>query len=202
MDNVTVWRTPWQYPIDDTVYYFMIKNGTVYSCPLPLETYSLDENDLVGIYPAIYYGAPGAVALSPGLKLYYTGNIDEAKFSLRMPDINLSSGEKLQYSLLHQRPDRELEADGIVEVLADENLGIDLLELDVLVAGDFELLGHHAGVGHGEGPRAAGLRILAGRRQISQHDLLCQAEPRIILDAAPDDHRHDAAGPKALAHIA
>ena len=66
---------------------------------------------------------------------------------------------------LARRSERELEGNRIVEVLADENLGVDLLELDGPIAGDLELFGDHAGIRHRERAGAAALRILAGRWQ-------------------------------------
>ena len=66
-----------------------------------------------------------------------------------------------------RRAYRKLKPDGIVQILADEYLGIDLFKTDVL-----ELLCYDAGVGHGERPGPAGLGVLAGRGQILQNDLL------------------------------
>src|SRR5215208_5730072 len=41
------------------------------------------------------------------------------------------------------RTNRELESDGIVQILSDEHLGVDFLEYDIFIARDFELLGPH-----------------------------------------------------------
>src|SRR5262245_38848397 len=49
---------------------------------------------------------------------------------------------------LSSRSDCKLKPDGIVQVFAYKYLGIDLLELDVLVAGNFELLCNDPGVSH------------------------------------------------------
>src|SRR6185503_10352570 len=98
--------------------------------------------------------------------------------------------------------DRKLKPHSVVEVFANKYLGIDLLELDVPVTSDPELLRHHPGIGHGERSGTTSLRILAGRRQETQHNVLGRAEPRVILYAAPDDHRHGAAGLEGFAHVA
>src|SRR4051794_17840066 len=103
---------------------------------------------------------------------------------------------------LASRPDGKLKGRGVLEVLAHEDLRIDLLELNVLVTRNLELFGHHARVGHGEGPRPARLRAFARRRQEFQHDVLGMSEPRIVGDAAPDYHRHDSARLEASAHVA
>ena len=53
-----------------------------------------------------------------------------------------------------------------------------------------------------ERPRPTRLRVITGRWQEFQHDVLGMPEPRIVLDAAPNDHCHDPAGLEACAHVA
>src|SRR4051812_31469605 len=85
------------------------------------------------------------------------------------------------------RSDRKLEGRGVFKVFADKNLRIDLFELNVLVTRDFELLCHHARVGHRKRSRPASLCVLARRGQEFQYDVLGMTKPRIVIDAAPHD---------------
>src|SRR5262249_960969 len=103
---------------------------------------------------------------------------------------------------LTSRSDCKLKLDGIVQIFAYEYLSINLLKLDVLVPGDFKLFCHNSSVSHRERSGTACLRILPRWRQIAQHDILSRAQPRVILDAAPDNHCHDAAGLEAFTHVA
>src|SRR4051812_29199842 len=73
--------------------------------------------------------------------------------------------------------------------------------MNILVARDFELLRYDASVGHGKRPWATRLRVFTGRWQELQHDVLGVSEPRIVLDAAPNDHCHDPARLEAGAHV-
>ena len=92
-------------------------------------------------------------------------------------------------------PERHVELDRVVEVVADLQGQVAALQGDLLEAGDLELLADRVGVGHRERPRPAGRLVgLLGVLEVLVDDELGAMHPVVVFLAPPDDRTEPAAG--------
>jgi hypothetical protein len=103
---------------------------------------------------------------------------------------------------LARRAERHREFDGLVEILADADVGVVTDERDLAEAGGPYLIAHHVGARHRERPWSARHLI---RRTFVRNDLahaeLGRMEPGIVLALSPDDHHELAGRSERFSHV-